>query len=162
MTVDRPHAFGDRCVVEPRPALPFRMLRRGLQAASKAGASVMERVLRPEDVPAPPVVVARRPGEPVVLRSPVPLTVDGQTVQVEKGATVLEAARLHGLDLRYYCGGNCSCGTCRVQVVRGPEGLSRPRDNETFTLGMEAARRGDRLACQARVMGPVELKIPPW
>lgn len=94
--------------------------------------------------------------------TPVRVGVNGQWVDVEFGSTVLDAARTHALELRSYCGGNCSCGTCRVTILRGGNNLSRPADNETFTLGMEAAHRGDRLACQTRILGEVELQIPRW
>lgn len=144
-----------------RPALPFRVLRAGLLAASKAGATVVDRVLRADGDAASgrwdgPRVRPPPPG------SPVNLVIAGRRLAVESGVTLLEAARAHDLDLRSYCGGNCSCGTCRVEIVRGAEALSRPRSNESFTLGMEAAHRGDRLACQARIEGEVEIRIPPW
>lgn len=94
--------------------------------------------------------------------TPVRVKVGERWVHVEFGSTVLDAARTHDLELRSYCGGNCSCGTCRIEVLRGGGNLSRPADNETFTLGMEAAHRGDRLACQTRILGEVELQFPRW
>ncbi len=78
------------------------------------------------------------------------------------GTTLLEAARSLGVDLDHYCGGNCSCGTCRVEVVRGGEHLARMRSSEAMVLGHEAVRAGDRLACQARVLGPVEVRVPAF
>lgn len=67
-----------------------------------------------------------------------------------------------GLDLSHYCGGTCSCGTCRVEILLGAEHLSSPRGNETMVLGAEHLLAGDRLACQARVLGPVVVRVPEW
>jgi 2Fe-2S ferredoxin len=74
----------------------------------------------------------------------------------------LEAAVLLELDLDHYCGGNCSCGSCRIKVVSGKKNLSRPRPDEQMVLGPDAEEKGDRLACQARVQGPVSIKIPDF
>jgi len=83
--------------------------------------------------------------------------------QIPSGATILDAAAAAGVDLRSYCGGNCSCGTCRVEIPeRSRRALSRRTGNEEMVLGMDAAARGDRLACQAQVLGDVDVIIPEW
>ena len=79
---------------------------------------------------------------------------------VEAGTTILEAALKADLTLDHFCGGNCSCGTCRVEVVQGDQFLSRPRPDESLVLGPVALDAGDRLACQAQVRGPVEVQVP--
>ena len=40
--------------------------------------------------------------------------------------------------------------------------LSRREGIEELVLGMDAVARGDRLACQAQVLGPVEVVVPEW
>ncbi len=85
-----------------------------------------------------------------------------QTVLVTRGATVLDAARLARVELRHYCGGNCSCGTCRVEIVHGARALSPVASMEAMVLGDEARRRGDRLACQAEILGPVAVHVPEF
>lgn len=80
--------------------------------------------------------------------------------QAAVGVTVLEAAKSFRISLDHFCGGRCSCGTCRV-VVHGEKTHLSPIDlNEEVVLGATAVKRGDRLACQARIHGPVELEIP--
>ena len=141
-----------------QPALPFRVLRAGLRAASRASASVVDRVLRNGVAEGPFVVPGRRPA----ATGPLVVTFDGKEIPTRRGATILEAARLGGVELRSYCGGNCSCGTCRVEIVAGAGNLSRPQPMEQLVLGMEAERRGDRLACQAQVSGAVTVRVPEW
>ncbi|MBM4368694.1 MAG: (2Fe-2S)-binding protein [Deltaproteobacteria bacterium] len=142
-----------------RTVLPFRLIRAGLRAASRVGAGVADRVAR-TGVATHPAVVS--PRAVATVRAPVQVRFGDREVTVERGRTLLEAAREHDIDLRSYCGGNCSCGTCRVEIVGRPEGLSRRESMEEFVLGMDATRRGDRLACQAEVIGPVDVRVPDW
>ncbi|MCB9759023.1 MAG: (2Fe-2S)-binding protein [Alphaproteobacteria bacterium] len=81
---------------------------------------------------------------------------------VEYGTSLLAAARTHDVDLDHFCGGNSSCGTCRVRIRSGAEHLSEMHMNEEIVLGVDAVRSGDRLACQARALGPVEAEIPEF
>ena len=83
-------------------------------------------------------------------------------IPVSPGTTGLEAAQVAGLELDHFCGGNCSCGTCRVEVTRGEGNLSTPRPDESLVLGPVALDAGDRLACQAQIRGPVEVQIPRY
>lgn len=86
----------------------------------------------------------------------------GASGMVAGGSSILSAARQLGIELDHYCGGLCSCGTCRVRIVRGAENLSRVQGNESMVLGAERTRAGDRLACQARLLGPVVVRVPDW
>ena len=76
------------------------------------------------------------------------------------GVTVLQAAKDLRISLDHFCGGRCSCGTCRVVVHGERTHLSAMDLNEEVVLGATAVRRGDRLACQAVIHGPVEVEIP--
>lgn len=130
--------------------------------ASRAGATMVDRVLRREE-PLPPVLLRERSRHPPPrVAGEVTVWFDGSPVRVATGATLLEAATHGGVDLRSYCGGNCSCGTCRVEIRGGARALGRPHPLEVMVLGSEAADRGDRLACQAQVGGDVEVHVPEW
>lgn len=140
-------------------ALPFRALRYGLRAASRAGGGVVDRVLRGSEAPPFSSGERQRVADP---REPVAITIGGRSVNAVAGATLLEAAHVAGIDMRSYCGGNCSCGTCRIEVRAGGDRLSRRGSLEEMVLGSEASRRGDRLACQAQVLGPVDIAVPEF
>ncbi len=84
-----------------------------------------------------------------------------QPAAAEPGESILQLALRLDLDLDHFCGGRCSCGTCRVVIAAGGEYLSRPDGREQAVLGV-ALDRGDRLACQAIVRGPVEVHIPEF
>lgn len=81
---------------------------------------------------------------------------------IESGTTLLQAAKSAGVQLDSFCGGQCSCGTCRVKVVSGSEHLSSMRGPEEMTLGSSGIAKQQRLACQATVNGMVRVQIPRW
>lgn len=87
---------------------------------------------------------------------------EAEPMAVTEGITILEAATHAGLDIDHYCGGQCSCGTCRVEIQGGGAALTPMEGRERMVLGFERAQAGDRLACQARVRGPVSVRVPRW
>lgn len=114
----------------------------------RLGRRLVQRARRTPPIPAEATVtfLPARGGEPIQLR-------------VETGDTLLAIARAHQVDLASYCGGQCSCGTCRVGV-QGAEGSLSPRTpNEAMVLGDAQVRAGERLACQARVQGEVTVEL---
>ena len=81
---------------------------------------------------------------------------------VDPGVTLLEAAKQLHIDLNHYCGGTCSCGTCRLEILDGRRNLSKQEGREKMVLGAIHVERGHRLGCQARVQGPVRVRIPSF
>lgn len=122
-------------------------LQRGLRLAGRLGRRLVQGGPREKPVPEGPVRVVFQ---------------DRAEAEVPGGVSLLAAAMRMGVELSHYCGGMCSCGTCRIEVVSGADNLSLPRGNEQMVLGADAAAKGARLACQARVLGPVVIKVPRW
>lgn len=83
----------------------------------------------------------------------------GRRVQMNTGATLLEAAQAAGVELVAVCGGNASCGTCRVRLANGR--LSRLSLVEEAELSQNEILAGFRLACQAEPLSDVRIDIPP-
>ena len=79
--------------------------------------------------------------------------------RTDTGATLLAIARANGLDVASYCGGQCSCGTCRVGIEDGAGALTPRTPNEAMVLGESQVRAGERLACQARLLGDVTVQL---
>ena len=90
------------------------------------------------------------------------ITVDlepiGRRVRVPPGTSLLDAARLAGVDLVASCGGMGICGTCLVRVISGEVSPLNPSEEETMDSAQKAA--GLRLACQALTLADVRLDIP--
>jgi uncharacterized 2Fe-2S/4Fe-4S cluster protein (DUF4445 family) len=83
----------------------------------------------------------------------------GRRVQVAPGVTVLEAVQTSGVELVSVCGGEGTCGTCRVRAIEGQ--LSAETAEEEDLLSATELADGWRLACQAQVCSPLRLEIPP-
>jgi uncharacterized 2Fe-2S/4Fe-4S cluster protein (DUF4445 family) len=83
---------------------------------------------------------------------------EGQTVEVESGVTIMEAAEKGGVFINSLCGGEGVCGKCRVQVI---DGKVRADKHSISFLSKEEVREGYVLACQARVNEDIEVVVPP-
>jgi uncharacterized 2Fe-2S/4Fe-4S cluster protein (DUF4445 family) len=81
---------------------------------------------------------------------------EGERVRVPLETTLLEAAKIAGVDLASSCGGDGLCGKCRA-IVRQGNVTAQP----TSLLSREEIRRGYVLACQTKVAGDVEVEVPP-
>ena len=97
-------------------------------------------------------------------------TPSGLNGTVEHGVTVLEAARLLGVDLDTVCGGRGICGRCQVEpgvgsfakwgIEVGPGALGERASIETDYHGNRPLIDGHRLGCVASVCGDVVVDVP--
>lgn len=103
---------------------------------------------------------------------------EDRQVDVASGTTLRDAARAAGVAVFgpvarvANCHGHGRCGQCRVVVTKGWSSLSSPVSAEFAALRPPGERGGwpdrgirpedgERLACQARVLGPVEVWTLP-
>lgn len=82
----------------------------------------------------------------------------GEWIAAQPGQRLLDVLLRHNPDHRHICGGRGFCTSCRVEVLRDPQGLTPPSALERNRLGREAGRL--RLACQAVIRGQVEVRVP--
>ena len=86
------------------------------------------------------------------------------------GTPVLQAARELGVDIDSICGGRARCGRCQVEAVEGsfakenivssPLHLSDMTETEQYCLKRGRLDPGNRLSCQATVLGDVRIDVP--
>jgi uncharacterized 2Fe-2S/4Fe-4S cluster protein (DUF4445 family) len=98
-------------------------------------------------------------------------TPSGRRARVERGTTVLDAARRLGVDLDSTCGGRGICGRCQVSVAEGEhakhgitctgDALTSPTATELDYAADKGLGRGRRLGCVARVADDVVIDVPP-
>jgi len=79
----------------------------------------------------------------------------GESVAVEEGTTILKAAERAGVYLNSVCGGEGTCGKCRVKILFG-----ETRQPATEFLTAEELAQGFRLACRSTVHSPVTVEVP--
>jgi uncharacterized 2Fe-2S/4Fe-4S cluster protein (DUF4445 family) len=80
---------------------------------------------------------------------------DNIDILVSPGENLLQAARQAGARLYAACGGDGTCGTCKVIVQKGEVETIRTRH-----LSDEEFNQGVRQACQTRVLSDVSVYIP--
>lgn len=96
----------------------------------------------------------------------------GRRGYIDHGKTIREASQELGVELESVCGGQATCGKCKVRIVEGfskdygidslMEHLSPVEEKEQrFFAKKEGEEGGDyRLACVARIYGDVLVFVP--
>ena len=86
----------------------------------------------------------------------------GKELEVPAGITIWEAARRAGMPVGTPCAGELQCGMCRLSVLEGAENLLPASGPELRGLRVIHAEPDERLACRARITGPVILRASYW
>jgi ferredoxin len=82
---------------------------------------------------------------------------DGLEVEAPAGTSLQEIAETAGADLTFGCRTG-SCGTCRVRISRGLDHCSPAGPEERdFLKGLDAPS-DQRLACQLKVNGDIDIE----
>lgn len=82
-----------------------------------------------------------------------------KTIEVEKGSNLREALINSGIEITSPCGGCASCTKCVIIVKSGGESLSDIEFTEKQMIGNVFHLTGERLSCQAKVLGSVHIDI---
>jgi len=106
------------------------------------------------------------PRQALIVFSP-----SGKRGRFPVGTPVLQAARELGVDIDSVCGGRARCGRCEVQPVEGrfaKEGIVSSADHlagltedEHLCLRSGQLKAGNRLSCQAKILGDIRIDVPP-
>ena len=86
----------------------------------------------------------------------------GREAKVVENSTLMDAVEQVMLPLGRSCDGVSLCGYCRLKVVAGEENLSPVTQGEREILNGLRAGSTERLACCARVQGPVTVTTSYW
>ncbi|MDQ3395644.1 MAG: (2Fe-2S)-binding protein [Bacteroidota bacterium] len=73
---------------------------------------------------------------------------------------VLEIIHSHFIDWMHACGGKGRCTTCKMQVISGMKNLSNLSKFEQQCFESEKLTENERLACQAKLLGDVVVRVP--
>jgi uncharacterized 2Fe-2S/4Fe-4S cluster protein (DUF4445 family) len=105
------------------------------------------------------------PSHALVVFSP-----SGKRGRFPTGTPVLQAARELGVDIDSICGGRARCARCQVLAVEGsfpkegihshPDHLSSIGEAELFCRDRGRLKAGNRLSCQARILGDIRIDVP--
>jgi uncharacterized 2Fe-2S/4Fe-4S cluster protein (DUF4445 family) len=82
----------------------------------------------------------------------------GKRVDVTPGTSLLDAARQAGIGLASVCGGEGTCGRCRVVIMSGY--VTPPADADRRFLSQLELVSGQRLACRCQAYSDVKVHVP--
>jgi uncharacterized 2Fe-2S/4Fe-4S cluster protein (DUF4445 family) len=80
------------------------------------------------------------------------------SINILHGTSLLEAASLAGVNLASSCGGNGTCGQCRIKITSGAPSLVTSQEKTLLTE--TELMNGYRLACCAAAESDLEISIP--
>lgn len=78
-------------------------------------------------------------------------------IHIEQKQNVLHALQEAGEYVAAYCGGNGTCGKCRVRFIHS---APAPTEAESQFFTEEELAKGWRLACMTETEGPVTIELP--
>ncbi len=103
--------------------------------------------------------------DPLIVFTP-----SGRRGRFPAGTPVLQAARSLGVDIDSVCGGRGLCGRCQIRLSTGEfskhgivsrgENLSAANQVEARYDDKRGIRAGQRLSCQARILGDLAIDVP--
>jgi len=98
-------------------------------------------------------------------------TPSGKRGRFARGTSVLQAARVLGVDVDSVCGGRGLCGRCQITIGEGQfakHAIRSTAEHTTATSEVEARydrrvglKPGRRLGCQAQLLGDLVVDVPP-
>lgn len=92
-------------------------------------------------------------------------------IRLQPGERILEAPRkanlLHFLQSQQIpvgsaCGGKGLCASCKLSVVSGEKNLSKPNDRELALAERNHLNKNERISCQTKVLGDIEITTQYW
>jgi len=86
----------------------------------------------------------------------------GQHAEVDRGTTLLEAARSVGLPVASACGADGICGRCGMQILAGGEALPRETDAERAIKQRNRIEPDLRLSCRIQVQADLVVTATYW
>ena len=86
------------------------------------------------------------------------IATDKKTLEVNEGDALIDVCEDVETSILFGCRDG-ACGACMIQVLENPQNLSPMEDHERDFLETMAAREGERLACQCRVLGDVSIEV---
>jgi 2Fe-2S ferredoxin len=85
-----------------------------------------------------------------------------KTLECEAGANLFRFLRENQVALASSCKGDGICGKCVVQIVQGMENLSISTNLEDKLHAKYNLKPDQRIACQTRVLGNIEIRTTYW
>jgi len=84
----------------------------------------------------------------------------GKRIRIALGKTLMDAAKILGVDLASICGSRGTCGKCKVKIESKTDTVGKLTPSELRHLSKDEIDESYRLACQAPILGKVIVSVP--
>ena len=88
----------------------------------------------------------------------VKITTDKLTIDVPTNYPMIDMCEDHDTSILFGCRDG-ACGACIIRVKKGKDNITPMQDDERDFLETMAAEEDERLACQCRVKGDIEIEV---
>ena len=85
--------------------------------------------------------------------------VNNHTLHCNEDENLLNLLNANKLGISQSCGGNATCTTCRVLILKGLENCSPRSEIEQERATERGFADNERLACQTQIHGNIEIEI---
>jgi len=83
-------------------------------------------------------------------------------LEAPRKTNLLRFLQSHHIPVGSACGGKGLCASCKLTVVEGESGLSKPNDRELDLSERNHLQKNERISCQTKVLGDVRLSASYW
>ena len=80
-------------------------------------------------------------------------------ITASAAVSILNNLLREGEPISHVCGGKAQCGTCRIEIIKGADKLSRKTGIEVTRLSALGNPVNVRLACQTYTYGDISVRI---
>jgi len=84
------------------------------------------------------------------------------TLEAPRKANLLRFLHDKKIPVGSACGGKGLCASCKVTVIKGGGNLSTPNDRELDLAERNNLQPNERIACQTKVLGDIEITTSYW
>lgn len=85
-----------------------------------------------------------------------------KVIEVPVGSNLMQSLLDAEIPVASSCSGEGVCGKCRIKVTSNPQGLAPESQTEKEIKDIHDIGRGERVSCQAKVVGDVTIDAPYW
>jgi len=83
-----------------------------------------------------------------------------KAIPYDQNSSILETSLAHNIPHAHACGGNAICSSCRIRVINGLGNICQRNQKEQALARRLGFTDDIRLACQAKLVGDVVVKLP--
>jgi 2Fe-2S ferredoxin len=86
----------------------------------------------------------------------------GRVLKATRKVNLLKFLQDSNVSVGSACGGKGICASCKITVLNGAQNLSRPNDREMDLAERNHLDKNERIACQSKVLGDIEITTSYW